>query len=290
MKPQNGVAIAAMAVAALVAGADEPKFEVASVKKAAPGGATKSAGVRSVPSGAPPAFAGGRFSYTAPLYDLVLHAYAIQACRLRTDCAFISGGPDWNKAWIRDDRFEIQATTPAGTPDYTQVQFLNGQATQIQLMLQSLLADRFQLKLHHEKKELPIYALTVIKNGPKAALKTSAGMVQAPNGTKVRAGVLFQPPDSNTGIQQVTMRNQSMADLVKTLTMVTDRPVLDRTELTGAYDFDISYIPESSSRDSPSLPSPLMGAFQDQLGLKLESIKAPVDVLVIDHVERPSDN
>ena len=148
-------------------------------------------------------------------------------------------------------------------------------------MLQSLLADRFKLEVHREMKEMPVYALVVGKNGPK--LKESAPDAD---------------PWAYTGVSgrnyEVTMPKATMERLVKEISNAAflDRPVLDKTGLTGTYDIRLTYTPENrmSRGPEPDLDVSIFTAVQDQLGLRLVQQKADVEILVVDHVEKPSEN
>jgi uncharacterized protein (TIGR03435 family) len=148
-------------------------------------------------------------------------------------------------------------------------------------MYQKLLADRFKLTFHREKRELPAYAITVTKGGPKLAKSLGD-----PNGLPDETG------DSDR--MGITMRytNVSMDDLAGNLqAMVGDgKPVVDQTGLTGRFDFTLKWTREQTPSTDPNASPGLFTAIQEQLGLKLEPVRAPVDVIVIDHVERPSAN
>lgn len=157
-------------------------------------------------------------------------------------------------------------------------------------MLQKLLADRFKLKFHHEQKELPVYVITVAKGGAKMTKEASG-----PDGPST-----FNFRD----LGDLRVRNLTMADFATWFqASVTDKPVVDHTGLTDRYDFDLKWTPDDSQfvqfrgsnplpppRDNPNAPPSLYTAVQEQLGLKIESNKTPDDVMVIDHVERPSAN
>lgn len=209
-------------------------------------------------------------------------------------------GPDW----LSSDRFDIAAKLPAGA---TREQF--------RTMLQSLLQDRFQMKLHHEKKEFPVYALTVGKGGPKmkeedapegngsAPVNITASGARA--GTSLGNGASFTAADDKFVGTKLTTTN--MADL---LARYTDRPIVDRTELKGRYSFTMEFSPEdframrirSALEAGIAVPPRALRLLQEssgdalfgaveKLGLKLESSKAPLDVLEIDHIEHtPSEN
>jgi uncharacterized protein (TIGR03435 family) len=204
-------------------------FEVASVKPSDPrggdAGSLKGGGRRTRGAG----FQVGPRRFTAArvnLFGLIAKAYGLRACRPLGggNCALLSGGPDW----LRKPRFDIQAKMPDDSPSYTSIQFQNGQAPQLQLMLQALLADRFQLRVHREKQEVPVYALTVAKRGPKLA-KADAGEEHK---------LFFRPslqPDGEGTIQLVA-RSSSLQEVAELYSQFMDRPVLDRTGLEGRFD------------------------------------------------------
>jgi uncharacterized protein (TIGR03435 family) len=271
-------------------------FEVASIRpsnpKAGPapgGGKSKDGG-----GGLLPALEHHRFNYSDTVFGLMAHAYGVGSCRIQAaNCVFISGGPDW----LKKDRFDIQAKTPDGSPDYTFRQFVSGETPQLDLMLQALLAERFNLKIHHETKQLPVYALTFMKKSSK--LQAASGeMIQLKDGTSVRnRSLLWTPtplPDGTRSDHLIRMfvRDRSVQELAETLSNLMDRPVLDRTGLKGNFDITVDY-EKNPDADNPGLDisGPAMfTAFQEELGLKFESTKAPVDVLVIDHADKPSEN
>ncbi len=177
-----------------------PVFEVASIRPSTPSVGFGGAG-RSGPGGPKPQVSHGRFSYTGSLFGLIVKAFGLEGCGVvanfgEGDCVRLSGGPDW----VKKDRFEIEAKTPDGTPDYTLAQFLNGHAPQLQLMLQALLRDRFRLNLRREDKQLAVYALTVGRNGPKLTQAEEAeqpsgyfGTLPQPNAETVRLSVKLSP-------------------------------------------------------------------------------------------------
>lgn len=187
-----------------------------------------------------------------PLLGLISMAYNMEINQ-------IAGGTDW----MLDERFAIRAKAPGDTAPTRE---LAG------LMLQSLLADRFQLKMHREKRDLPVYFLVVAKDGLK--LKPSAP--GAESSFQLGSGVMTQ----------IAGTKQTMEQLAHGLTGAgVGRPVIDRTGIAGTYDFKLRWTPDLSASDKPSIFAVLQEA-----GLKLESGKSPTDVLVIDHAERPSDN
>jgi uncharacterized protein (TIGR03435 family) len=142
-------------------------------------------------------------------------------------------------------------------------------------MLRSMLADRFRLKIHHETRELPVYALVVAKSGFK--LKQAQG---AEN---------LYGMSTNWGL--ISIRGGPIgARFIVGLSNFVGRIVVDRTGLTGYYDITLKWTPEGSQTSDTNAPPDLFTALEEQLGLKLVSTKAPVDVIVVDHVEQPTEN
>jgi len=178
----------------------------------------------------------------------------------------ISNDPEW----LDKDHYDID-----GIPDK------EGQASlrQYQEMIQKLLADRFSLKFHREKRELPVYAITLAKGGSKLTKST-----RDPNGLPNDYG------DRQGNWQGRRFENVSIADFALDMQDMMDRPIVDQTGLTGKYDFALHWTPDNVELTDPNAPPGLFTAMQEQLGLKFEPVKAPVDVIVIDHVDRPSAN
>jgi uncharacterized protein (TIGR03435 family) len=186
-----------------------------------------------------------------------------------------SGGPPW----LNERRFDIQAKVDPS-------EFKNLTLEQGMAMLQKLLADRFKLVVHHETRAFPLYALVVAKNGPKLQEPRPEDLEHSPDGTVVcvHGG---RPHD-------LTFRGCDMQDLASNLTYFSDlgRTVVDKTGLTGPYIFKLKWTPDNPSASAspdPSAPS-IFIALKEQLGLKLESTNGPLDTIVIDHVEMPSEN
>lgn len=204
-------------------------------------------------------------SYT--LFGLVREAYDLQNYEVRTTGApalFLSN----------DTLYDITAKAEGdGTP--TRDQFRQ--------MLQTLLADRFKLKVHREPVETPVYALTVGK-GPKFK----------PSSPDVDPTVHVSCTTTNcTSNYVLTMPKGTMRELAHNLAGAGDRPVIDQTGLTGTFSIKLTYRPAytRSNNAEPDLNDiSVFTAVQDQLGLKLEPTKAPIETLVIDHVEKPSEN
>ena len=190
---------------------------------------------------------------------------------------------------MRKDGYTIVAKIPEDAPDQTLTQLYNGHAPEVQLMLQALLAERFALKVHRITKELPVYALTVGKKGPK--LKTSDGSKTSdgkPRPPMFRASV---GPDGVTMIKLV-VENGSMQDVVDLYAKFLDRPGVDRTGLKDRYEFTMDY---EANSDAPGPFTELVGpslfkAFEEQLGLKWVATKGPVEILVIEKAEKASEN
>lgn len=187
----------------------------------------------------------------------------------------ISGGA----AWVDSDSYDILAEAPGEVRPT-----LDEQMT----MLRKLLSERFNLTLHREQKEFPIYALTVAKNGPKL---TASASDTSPEGSPPL--VFFLSPEG----ARLPGRNATMSELASVMQRAAlDRPVVDKTGLTGRYDFDLEWMPDETQfggavRGTPEFPKPdLFAAMQQQLGLRLEAARGPIEALVIDRVERPTAN
>src|ERR1700733_13173588 len=131
---------------------------------------------------------------------------------------------------------------PDGSPDYNLYQYLEGEAPQLQLMLQALLAERFNLKVHRETRQLPVYALTVGKRGPKLKTAAEPEMIQFPDGSlRKNRSLLWTPALEPNGERsdralQMIVRDRSLQELADTLSMFMDRPVLDQTGIKGHFD------------------------------------------------------
>jgi uncharacterized protein (TIGR03435 family) len=199
-----------------------------------------------------------------PIKHLLGDAYGI-----RDD--LISGGP----SWLVDDHYDVEGKVTSFDSPSSQ-SLSEAQRTE---MIRSLLADRFKLVVHIETKELPVYELIVDKNGPK--LKESS-------------------PDQQRGFggrrDEFRAWAVTIPFLAERLSVRLQRTVMDKTGLTGKYDFDLKWdpgqtpAPQDGSPSTPSGEPSLFSALQEQLGLKLVPTKGPVQTLVIEHVERPSEN
>jgi uncharacterized protein (TIGR03435 family) len=242
----------------------DPNFEVATIKPN-DSGAPRMQGLT---------INGRNFkTVNSSLGDLITFSFGVQVKQ-------IVNGPDW----MDKNRYDIGAVPEQeGVPN----------PEQVRIMIRKLLADRFKLTFHHDKRELSAYLLTVSKNGSKLTPTERQGPLP---------GFGFGP---GTGGLTLRAMNASIPDFAGFLqVLVMDRPVVDQTGLTGKYDFQCTFTPDDSqfnghppmppqqqtdATNTSAAPS-LYDAFQQQLGLKLSAEKAPVDVIVIDHVEKPSEN
>jgi uncharacterized protein (TIGR03435 family) len=188
----------------------------------------------------------------------------------------IEGGP----AWIRAKKFDMEAESDPAVDE--QLHGLDSDAArqQKQRMVQALLADRFGLKVHVETRTLQIYALVVAKGGAKFKASEKSGTTIATNSSKGNVQMTVQGSD------------HTLALLAEQLGRNLGRVVVDKTGLDGRFDFTLKYVSDdavSPIADAPSGPS-VFTALQEQLGLKLEPKKGPVEILIVDHIDLPSEN
>ena len=198
----------------------------------------------------------------------------------------VSGAP----GWAESERYDIDAKMDEATIEAFKKLTREQSTAQRRLMLQSLLAERFELKVSHSSKEAPLYALVVAKNGPK--LTQSADSPSGPAGTVALGQFRFAPGELNA----VGMLLSNLADQ---LSREVGRQVVDKTGLQGRYDFRLHWTPDGPAGgpggpdDAPppdsSGPS-IFSALQEQLGLKLEPQKGPVETLIIDSIQKPTEN
>jgi uncharacterized protein (TIGR03435 family) len=236
----------------------------------------------------------GMLRYTnVSLKDCIRAAYRVKDFQIE--------GP----GWMESSRFDIVAKLPEGSTQ-----------EQVPEMLQALLADRFKLTFHRDSKEHPIYALVVGKTGAKlkpadvqtAATPTSTGMPAARGGGLPRGGMMIQMDGAGAHLKAPAASLSNIADMISRFT---ERPVVDMTEIKGQYDFDLVFAPEvmrgmprgmgmgapppgAGAENPPAEPAEKAGTIAEAVqayGLKLEPRKAPMDVLVIDTIEKtPTDN
>lgn len=178
----------------------------------------------------------------------------------------IAGAPEWvkNERWTVDGLSNVD-----GEPN----------VTQLQAMFRKVLAERFGLKVHREHREMPVFALTVAKGGAKITANSSD-----PDGLPNQHG------SHGSGWVKYQYKNTSMPELALMLLGWVDRPIVDQTGLKGRYDLQLKWTTDDAHASDPDAPPGLFTAIQEQSGLKLEPVKAPADVLVVDAMERPSAN
>jgi len=242
-------------------------FEVASVKPSPPPGPGNSSRlVRGGPGSTDP---GSATLTNMDLFSLVTMAYDVQSYQL--------SGPDW----MHGARFDIAAKVPPGAT-----------REQYRLMLQHLLAERFQLVVHRDRKEMPTYEMVVGKGGSK--MKESADdSAAADDGSLQPSPVAPSPPPGYNGPLTMLLRKSTLEQLAARVSAQLGQAVTDATGLRGKYDITLQYtlagLQAGATSEAP--PGPTIFDALEQLGLKLVSKKGPADILVIDHVERaPSEN
>jgi uncharacterized protein (TIGR03435 family) len=204
-----------------------------------------------------PSAAGG-----TTVYNPTRERFAADSITTRTLIAFawdvrvfqVSGGP----GWLDSQRYDVVAK-PDG----------DAAVERIRRMVRAFLAERFQLQVHHTSKEMPVFTLEIAKGG-----------------SKLRAASPGDGPDIRGPNGHLTAKRITAEMLARILANDLERPVVDRTGIEGTFDVDLEWTPEQNIDPGPSI----FTAIQEQLGLKLESERAPVDVLVVDRVERPSAN
>jgi uncharacterized protein (TIGR03435 family) len=269
-------------VSAQAPGSNKPRFEVASVKPSAPGAQGQS--LRRPPNG----------QFTAsniPLRDIIALAYGVQEFPWRLD-----GVPEWAAA----EHFDIIAKAAAAVPPVRP-----GSPDPILMMVRTLLEERFRMTIHAENREMPVYALVLAKPGTLgrdlkksevdcdaiqvARLTAGARREAAPppltaDGRPVCGfrGVQAGGPGAPGGIQAGGIPMWQFANL---LPRFVERTVVDRTGLEGYYDWQLLFSPPGAADQSGGS---IFTALQEQMGLKLESTRAPVEVWVVDRVERPT--
>jgi uncharacterized protein (TIGR03435 family) len=270
--------------------AEAPAFEVVSIREDKSGELVQT--IQRPP--------GGRITYNNfPLRRLILEAFGLQSQQLVS-------APDW----IDSTRYDVIAQTSGELPVTAP-----GTVGPLNLMMQRMLAERFNLAVHRERRELPIYALTVARGdgrlGPrisKAAIDCQALRNEITKRAKSGDAPPAAPqrPDGGPGCGmtsrpgQVTAGDTSMAALARFLAFPVGRIVEDRTRLAGGFDFDLEFTVDpalaGATAGAPALPpsnanaTSIFTALEEQLGLKLQADRAPVEVLVIDRVERPTEN
>jgi uncharacterized protein (TIGR03435 family) len=198
-------------------------------------------------------------------------------------------------SWIDSERYDIEAKVDPSLGETLAKLSREERNLIFQQMIQTLLADRMRFAFHRETREIQMYSLTVEKGGPKFQMAKPASA--DPNQRR--------PPiwatSTRDGVVTLTGERVDIASLIRVLTLHSHRPVTDKTTgLTGKYDIKLRFVPENGQVETPGGPTTLeapdplgqdlISAVKDQLGLKLQSGKGPVEIIVIDHIERPSGN
>ena len=253
-------------------------FEVASIKRNVSG--DPNASIRVQP--------GGQMTVTNnSLYNLIRNAYGTQRFEMIPGANLPS--------WIDSDKWDIVAKPPAGAPEVQE---------QMQLRLRSLLEDRFKLAARREMREMPIYELIVARTDGQLGKQIKPSGDECTAQGRARAAGEQPPPmptggfcGTRTGNGTVSMKGVPLSNFVRNLGGMTGRFVIDKTGLTGPYDLDLQWTPDPTAAGGPAQGAPgpgdgasLFAAIQEQLGLKLEARRAPVEVLVIDSAERPTED
>jgi uncharacterized protein (TIGR03435 family) len=259
MRHALALLFASGAAAAFAQSAAAPAFEVASIKPAKPG-----------PQHLFEVTPAGNLTWQTSVGQAIRIAYKVRPPFQ------IYGAP----GWAESEEYLIAAKSPEGSPPINPNK-LPEEAEFLQ-RIQTLLAERFHLKVHRENREMPVYVLIAAKGGPKL----QPGDPTQPFRLKLGKGSI-----SNDGAAK-------LGTLASVLSNNLDRPVFDETGLTGSYSLHLKWTPDAAP-SAPGQPPPasagdagpsLFTALQEQLGLKLESVRRPVEVLVIDHVEPPTEN
>jgi uncharacterized protein (TIGR03435 family) len=273
---------AALVVATLVVTATQTPelFDVVSIKAMGPASAEALARFGSGCDGSFPRLENRRFTVATTAYALITWAYGFNkygGCGFVTNGNFITGGP----SWIRTERFEVQGVMPESAPDPSIGAFLNGEALVLEAMLRGMLADRFKLAAHRETRDAPVYALVAARGG--------ARLPAAKADDRMGYGISRRPDANGLPVDHLVVANGNMTYIAIMLGIITKRPVVDRTGLTGTYSFDLPFAPQEVKAGDTSAAS-LFTALQEQLGLRLEDTRAPVEILVIDRADKPSEN
>lgn len=214
--------------------------------------------------------------------DLIGYAYGVK--KFQTE-----GGP----SWIDSAKYAIDAKIDDQSFAIWQGQSHDEQEKTLEWMFQSLLADRFRLQAHHATRELPVYALVVAKNGAKliSSAQENSPIGNANQAAPTRPGSSIHGQNRVMTAVETDMPMSAFANVLSGL--LEGRRVIDQTGLAGNYTFTMRWTDGDEASDAvpadPSAPS-IWTAVQEQLGLKLESTKGPVDTIVIDHIEEPSPN
>jgi uncharacterized protein (TIGR03435 family) len=261
-----------------------PSFEVASIKP------NKTGDMRMMLRIAP----GSKFEASGVTIKLLLE----QAYNIKDDQ--LSGAPPW----LDSERYDINAKPEDSVAAEMEKLPMEQRREKFGQMIQSLLIERCKLEVGHDSKELPIYALVVAKNGPKMTKSNFVPPDKPPAGPPPtgKDGVHPQGSIMMQGRGNLTATGVELSALVNILSRAAGRMVVDKTGLSGRWDYKLQWTPDNNEGPAPpggppaGAPPPetsgpdLFTAIQEQLGLKLEAQKAPVDIIVIKHIEKPSEN
>jgi uncharacterized protein (TIGR03435 family) len=260
---RRGVLAIVLAVIATAASAQTPRptFEVASVKRNL-----------SLEGGTMGISPGGRFRATnAPVLWMILMSYGeLQRPLIASQ---LIGAPDW----LLNEHYDIVGKTSAEVAALAPIE----QFRTIPLLLKSLLEDRFNLKVHRETRTMPIYALTFARQDHALGPKMTPTSIDCTKPQQDMSKCQF-----NGAPGRVVAGWAEVSTLVNLLANSTEHIVVDRTRLEGRFDIDLEWSPDQTATDKPSI----FAAIQEQLGLKLEADRGPVSVVVVDHVERPTED
>jgi uncharacterized protein (TIGR03435 family) len=273
----------AVAVYGLAQSADPPRFAVATIKR----NPSTEALSMAVPMGVGYRPGGRLVAGNAPVAMLIQRAYSVQDFQ-------VVGGP----SWVNTDGYDIEAKPEVNTDQ-----------KRMWLMLQTLLADRFKLAMHRETRDLPVYDLQTVKGGPKLPAPQAGNCSEVMTARPAPGQPRPAPPcgpglvKSGTGLTMEGI-SVSMPSFVKQLSLILGKEVIDKTGFTGRFSLHLEFamddalagLPNPAGQDPSGQPADpdarptIRTAIQEQLGLKLTASKGPVDVFVIDHLERPTEN
>ena len=269
------------------AAAPKYEYEVASIKLSKPADMNRMImGIRNTQ--------GGFDATGVNAHMLIKMAYNIQDNQL-------SGAP----SWVDSDRYDIETKMDDDTAAALQKMSADDRNAARRQMMQALLADRFKLTIHKDSKELPVYTLIVGKNGPKLKEATPEELAAAAQTASGGRGGQFRMSMGPQGMS-LTAQASTVDDLARMLSNVVGRTVIDKTGLTARYDINLSWAPDAGQGPAamggpggmpgggapatPDSSGPQLSTALQDLGLKLESGKGPAEIIVIDHIEKPSEN
>ena len=293
-------------------------FEVESIRPRPAAGGGGGRGIGVLPIGFPPACGASlkidprRFLATnITVYELITLAYdrSCEFAEETPEAAGLTGGPEW----IRTQRFDIEALRPVDGSDYTATEFGTGTRFQysryilgsrLRTMLQTLLAERFNLVLRREMREMTVYELGVAKGGPKlvASNKESESFQSYVGGgglyEAIKNSINPRPEYNGLIVGAISGRRASMAEFSLQLARMTGRQVIDRTGINGEFTYEFFFAPAQfrAWRRNPAEPRPqlqgpsLFAVLEEELGLRLEEVRRPSELDVIERVERPTEN